>query len=128
MDTILSILEELFKETSWGYNITCLILVIACYGALVDIIAYIARKIVIKTPNQSNANFFMFSLNLPCMKIRNHSDVWNDYRQAFHRINNSSKIKTNLKIKIKKKLAKKKLYLNNVKINDNYNTGKYNLQ
>ena len=47
MDTILSILEELFKDTSWGYNITCLIIVIACYRVLVDIIAYVATVITI---------------------------------------------------------------------------------
>ena len=52
--------------------------------------------------------------------IRNHPTVWGEYRDMFYKINQSPDVPTELKQKLKDRLVKKGLYINNMRIIDNY--------
>lgn len=86
-----------------------------------------AMRIVNKNPNEANAQRVFKLLNAKFgVKINNHPKDWGEYRDMFYKINGSSQIPTELKEKIKARLIKKGLYINNIKIINNYKGGNGN--
>ena len=120
IDEIFSAISSFFDGTKIGYYIGGIILGISVYCAILTIVLIFVKKAVAKHPTYENAQRFYAMLRKPLMSINNNPDDWNEYRNIFHRINNSSQVPTELKIKIKNKLQKKKLHLGRTQINDNY--------
>ena len=50
----------------------------------------------------------------------NHPKTWATYRNMFYKINQSDEVPSELKEKLKQRLIKKGLYINNMRIIDNY--------
>ena len=91
----------------------------------INISMIFARKKVIKSPTQENAQNVFRLLNAKLgVSINNHPKDWAKFRDMFYYINNSPDIPSELKEKIKTRLIKKGLYINNMKIIDNFNGGK----
>ena len=71
---------------------------------------------VLKNPTEENVVDFMEKLK----GINNHPDTWNKYRGLWNVVNRSSKVTTPTKEKFLAKLMMCGLYMNNTKVNDNY--------
>ena len=81
----------------------------------------IARRIVIKYPTEENAMRVYKLLSTKFgVAINNHPKDWAKYKYMFYKINGSPEIPSELKQKIKERLVKKGLYINNMRIKDNY--------
>ena len=87
----------------------------------INISMFFARKLVVKHPTQENAwkVYKLLKAKLG-VAINNHPKDWAKYRDMFYVINHSAEIPSELKENIKKRLMKKGLYINNMKIIDNY--------
>lgn len=87
----------------------------------INISMFFARKRVVKHPTEDNAMEVFKLLNAKLgVSINNHPKDWAKYRDMFHHINRSSEVPSELKDRIKKRLVKKGLYIDNVRIIDNY--------
>ena len=72
------------------------------------------------SPTQENARSVYKTLCKFGVGIRNHPQVWGEYRDMFYKINQSPDVPSELKQKLKDRLIKKGLYINNMRIIDNY--------
>ena len=72
------------------------------------------------SPTQENARRVYKTLCKFGVGIRNHPTVWGEYRDMFYKINQSPDVPTEIKQKLKDRLVKKGLYINNMRIIDNY--------
>lgn len=72
------------------------------------------------SPTQENARRVYKTLCKFGIGIRNHPKVWGEYRDMFYKINQSPDVPSELKQKLKDRLVKKGLYINNMRIIDNY--------
>lgn len=84
---------------------------------------YFAKETAAKYPTEQNA---MRVYKLLCtfgMAINNHPKTWGQYRNMFYKINQSPDVPSELKQKLKDKLVKKGLYIDNMRIIDNYRGG-----
>jgi hypothetical protein len=87
----------------------------------INISMFFARKRVVKHPTEDNAMEVFKLLNAKLgVTINNHPKDWAKYRDMFYHINKSCEIPSELKDRIKKRLVKKGLYIDNIKIIDNY--------
>lgn len=71
---------------------------------------------VLNNPTEENVVLFMAKLN----GINNHPDTWSKYRGLWNVVNRSNKVTTATKEKFLAKLMACGLYMNNTKVNDNY--------
>lgn len=91
----------------------------------INISMFFARLTVNKAPTQENAMRVYKLLNARLgVSITNHPKVWAKYRDMFYTINGSAEIPSELKERIKGRLIKKGLYINNMRIIDNYKAEK----
>ncbi|MBQ3037864.1 MAG: hypothetical protein IJD30_01665 [Clostridia bacterium] len=94
----------------------------------INVSMFFARLTVNKAPTQENAMRVFRLLNKRLgVSINNHPKEWAKYRDMFYIINGSAEVPSELKERIKTRLIKKGLYINNMKIIDNYkavNSGK----
>lgn len=82
-----------------------------------------ARKAAERHPTAENAWKVYKLLCTFGMGINNHPRTWGEYRNMFYKINQSSDVPSELKQKLKAKLVKKGLYIDNIRIIDNYKGG-----
>ena len=98
-----------------------LILLLIIRGIYINISMSFARRKVIKNPTKENAMKVYRLLNAKLgVSINNHPKDWAKFRDMFYHINRSSDVPSELKDRIKKRLIKKGLYIDNMKIIDNY--------
>ncbi len=71
---------------------------------------------VLNNPTEENVVIFMEKLN----GINNHPDSWSKYRGLWNVVNRSNKVTTATKEKFLSKLMACGLYMNNTKVNDNF--------
>ncbi len=71
---------------------------------------------VLNNPTEENVTIFMEKLG----GINNHPDTWSKYRGLWNVVNRSNKVTTATKEKFLAKLMACGLYMNNTKVNDNY--------
>lgn len=118
---------ELSNEMLNGL-VAFVIAVIVVRHFYLNISIFFAKHKVKKNPDEANAQRVFKLLNAKLgVKINNNPNDWGEYREMFYIINGSSQIPTELKEKIKKRLVKKGLYINNSKIIDNYKGGNVNV-
>ncbi len=87
----------------------------------INIAMTFARRKACKHPTEQNALRAFRLLNAKLgVSITNHPREWAKYRDMFYHINKSSDVPSELKEKLKKRLVKKGLYIDNVRIIDNY--------
>ena len=87
----------------------------------INISMIFARRQASKYPTEENAMEVYRLLNAKLgVSINNHPKEWAKFRDMFHHINRSSDVPSELKDRIKKRLIKKGLYIDNVRIIDNY--------
>lgn len=87
----------------------------------INISMYFARKRATKNPTSDNAMKVYKLLKAKLgVTINNHPKDWGKFRDMFYQINRSSDVPSELKELIKKRLMKKGLYIDNVKVIDNY--------
>ena len=88
---------------------------------IISILMFFARIRVKKNPTEKNAMRVYRLLRIPLgVTITNHPDEWAKYRDMFYIINGSSQVPSELKERIKTRLSKKGLYIQNMRIKDNY--------
>lgn len=87
---------------------------------ILSVILYIRMKAAKHFPTQANAWRVYKTLCKFGIGIRNHPKVWGEYRDMFYKINQSPDVPSELKQKLKDRLIKKGLYINNMRIIDNY--------
>ncbi len=105
-----------------GLSLLIVLLVLTFMIRLVitNIKLYFARKAVQKNPTLENAQKVYKLLSRFGVTINNHPKDWGKYRDMFYQINGSDQIPTELKEQLKRRLVKKGLYINNMRIIDNY--------
>ena len=106
-----------------GGVIILLLLALFIRTLILSVILYIRMKAAKHFPTQANAWRVYKTLCKFGIGIRNHPKVWGEYRDMFYKINQSSDIPSELKQKLKDRLIKKGLYINNMRIVDNYKGG-----
>ena len=102
-------------------NIILLLLMIIFIRSLIlAVVLNIRMKAAKRSPTQANAWRVYKTLCKFGIGIRNHPKVWGEYRDMFYKINQSPDVPSELKQKLKDRLIKKGLYINNTRIIDNY--------
>lgn len=102
-------------------NIILLLLMIFFIRSLIlTAVLSIRMKAAKYSPTQENARRVYKTLCKFGVGIRNHPTVWGEYRDMFYKINQSPDVPTEIKQKLKDRLVKKGLYINNMRIIDNY--------
>lgn len=87
----------------------------------INVSMFFARKAVMKNPTEENAMRVFKLLRAPLgVSINNHPKDWAKFRDMFYHINGSAEIPSELKERIKAHLVKKGLYINNMRIINNY--------
>ena len=81
---------------------------------------WIVKRAVRKNPDQNNVWKLYKILGRLGIGINNHPKSWGEYRNLFYKVNNSSAIPPEIKMKLKARLEKKGLFLNNTRIINNY--------
>lgn len=120
-------MSKLSNEEMLNVLIVLVIMIIVVRHIYLNVSIMFAMRIVNKNPNEANAQRVFKLLNAKFgVKINNHPKDWGEYRDMFYKINGSSQIPTELKEKIKARLIKKGLYINNTKIINNYKGGNDN--
>lgn len=87
---------------------------------ILTVVLNIRMKTAKHFPTQENAWRVYKTLRKFGVGIRNHPQVWGEYRDMFYKINQSSDVPSELKQKLKDRLIKKGLYINNMRIINNY--------
>lgn len=87
---------------------------------ILAVVLSIRMKAAKYSPTQENARRVYKTLCKFGIGIRNHPKVWGEYRDMFYKINQSPDVPSELKQKLKDRLVKKGLYINNMRIIDNY--------
>lgn len=104
------------------------VIVIVVRHIYLNVAIMFAMRKVNKNPNEENAQKVFDLLNAKLgVKINNHPKDWGEYRDMFYKINGSPEVPTELKEKLKTRLVKKGLYINNMKIIDNFKGGNKNV-
>ena len=86
---------------------------------------FFARRAAVKNPTEENAwKVYQLLKAKLGITINNHPKDWAKFREMFYAINGSSDVPSELKQQIKNRLIKKGLYINNVRIIDNYKANK----
>lgn len=104
------------------YALIAILLIWAIARAIkINISMFFARRAVMKNPSEENAwkVYKLLKAKLG-VSINNHPKDWAKYRDMFYKINGSSQIPSELKENIKGRLMKKGLYIQNMRIVDNY--------
>ena len=102
-------------------NIILLLLMIIFIRSLIlAAVLNIRMKTAKHFPTQENVWRVYKTLCKFGVGIRNHPQVWGEYRDMFYKINQSPDVPSELKQKLKDRLVKKGLYINNMRIIDNY--------
>ena len=111
---------ESYKDIFYAIFVI-LVLWLIIRGIYLHISMFFARRAAVKNPSQENAwkVYKLLKAKLG-ITINNHPKDWAKFRDMFYAINNSAKVPSELKEKIKTRLMKKGLYINNVRIIDNY--------
>ena len=105
-----------------GLLIGLLLLFLFIRGIYINVSMFFARRTVVKNPTEENAMKVFRLLNAKLgVTINNHPKDWAKFRDMFYHINKSNAVPSELKDRIKQRLVKKGLYINNVRIIDNYN-------
>ena len=78
------------------------------------------RRKTEKNPTEENARRMYRILCRPGVSIKNHPKDWAKYKNMFYRVNGSNQVPTPLKELIKKRLVRKGLLIDNMRIIDNY--------
>ena len=91
------------------------------YSLISQIQLVIARNAAKRNPTEANAWRIYKILGRFGVGIQNHPKEWGKYRDMFYVVNGSPYVPTELKERLKARLTKKGLYINNMKIIDNYN-------
>ena len=98
-----------------------IIVLLIVRSVYINVSMSIARSIVAKNPTEENAMRAYKLLNAKLgVSINNHPKDWAKYRDMFYKINGSPEVPTELKQKIKDRLIKKGLYIQNMRVIDNY--------
>ncbi len=100
--------------------IVLLVLTLIIRFIITNVKLHFARKAVMKNPTAENAQKVYKLFCRLGVTINNHPKDWGKYRDMFYRINGSDQVPTELKEQLKKRLVKKGLYINNMRIIDNY--------
>ena len=101
-----------------------IIVLLIVRSVYINVSMSIARSIVAKNPTEENAMRAYKLLNAKLgVSINNHPKDWAKYRDMFYKINGSPEVPTELKQKIKDRLIKKGLYIQNMRVIDNYKKG-----
>ncbi len=87
---------------------------------ITNIRLFFARKAAVKNPTQENAQTVYRLLSRLGVTINNHPKDWAKFRDMFYRINGSPLVTTELKEKLKQLLVKKGLFIQQMRIIDNY--------
>ncbi len=111
---------DLSQQEMVGVILVILLVLLIVYYIVSNIQLYCARIMVKKNPNYKNAKRIYKILCRFVVTITNHPKVWGKYREMFVVVNNSPKVPGELKKKLKERLMKKGLYINNMRIIDNY--------
>ena len=127
MDFIMDYVTGFFMEYVRGipaFIIGALFVCIIVRFVYINVSMSIARSIVTTHPTEENAMraYKLLSAKLG-VSINNHPKDWAKYKDMFYKINGSSDIPTELKQKIKDRLIKKGLYIQNMRVIDNYKKG-----
>ena len=102
-------------------NIILLLLMIFFIRSLIlTAVLNIRMKTAKHSPTQANARRVYKTLCKFGVGIRNHPQVWGEYRDMFYKINQSPDVPTEIKQNLEDRLVKKGLYINNMRIIDNY--------
>ena len=124
MIDVLSQLKEVLEMTSLEVLPLCigvLIIVLIIRSVYYNILMYFTRKEIMRRVTEENAYRAYKLLNAKLgVSINNHPKDWAKYRDMFYKINGSADVPSEIKEKIKKRLVKKGLYIDNMKIVDNY--------
>lgn len=97
-----------------------LLFILFIRSLILSLMLYIRMKAAKHSPTQGNAWRVYKVLRKFGVAIRNHPNVWRNYRDMFYKINQSPDVPSELKQKIKERLVKKGLYIDNMRIVDNY--------
>ena len=117
---VFELLSEVLKGTP-AFIVGAIIVLFIARSVYLNVSMSIARSIVSKNPTEENAFRAYKLLNAKLgVTINNHPRDWAKYRDMFYKINGSPEVPTELKIKIKERLVKKGLYINNMRVIDNY--------
>ena len=124
MIDVLSQLKEVLEMASLEVLPLCigvLIIVLIIRSVYYNILMYFTRKEIMRRVTEENAYRAYKLLNAKLgVSINNHPKDWAKYRDMFYKINGSADVPSEIKEKIKKRLVKKGLYIDNMKIVDNY--------
>ena len=103
-----------------GAVIAFLVILIVVRNIITSIEIFFARSAVMRAPTYENAKKVYRLYSRWGYAINNHPKDWGKVRDMFYVINRSDLVPTELKEKLKSRLIKKGLYINNVRIIDNY--------
>ena len=122
MEEIYMLQEALRGNTmgAVGTVIAFFIILLVVRNIITSIEVYIARKAVMRAPTYANAKKVYRLYSRWGYTINNHPKDWGKVRDMFYVINRSDLVPTQLKEKLKARLIKKGLYINSVRIIDNY--------
>lgn len=124
MIEVLSQLKEVSEMASLEVLPLCigvLIIVLIIRSVYYNILMYFTRKEIMRRVTEENAYRAYKLLNAKLgVSINNHPKDWAKYRDMFYKINGSADVPSEIKEKIKQRLVKKGLYIDNMKIVDNY--------
>lgn len=94
---------------------------LAFYGAHMQHKLQSATRNATQNPTHENAlKVYAILSKRVRPKIKNHPDEWAKFRNMFYHVNGSPYVTTSLKHELKDQLIKAGLYINNVRIIDNY--------
>ena len=120
---ILELLGDVLKGVP-AFIVAALIVCLFARVIYMNVSMSIARNLVTKNPTYENAQRAYNLLNAKLgVSINNHPKDWAKYRDMFYKINGSPEVPTELKQKIKDRLIKKGLYIQNMRVIDNYKKG-----
>lgn len=111
---------ELIRQAIVMYAVSAVVIFFVVRFIIRAVRLHFAKIEATKYPTAENA---MKVYKLLCtfgMAINNHPKTWGEYRNMFYHINQSPAVPSELKQKLKDKLIKKGLYINNMRIIDNY--------
>lgn len=107
-------------KSNIGAIVFLLLLFLLIRTVILNIILMVKRSIATRSPTEKNAWSVYKTLCKFGVVIENHPKTWGKYRNMFYKINQSSSVPSELKQNLKKRLVKKGLYIDNMKIIDNY--------
>lgn len=121
MVQILELISRYIKGSIAGV-IGLVILFFIVYSIVMNIYVEIIRGITQKNPSAENAWRMYKTLKPFFVTITNHPSSWSKYRNMFNAVNHSEQVQSEVKESLKKVLMKKGLFIDNVRIINNYKT------